>query len=132
RFRPLRPSPQRRTRRLLGPLRQSWGGEKSDLANNMRLVSQLQPVQDRRAYYVAVLVYMESADDPCPVIAEGRWPGEIIEAPRGEHGFGYDPHFWLPDRQCTVAELDPAEKNRISHRARALAQLLQRLQGDTP
>lgn len=108
------------------------GGEKSDLANNMRLVSQLQPVQDRRAYYVAVLVYLESADDPCPVIAEGRWPGEIIEAPRGEHGFGYDPHFWLPDRQCTVAELDPAEKNRISHRARALAQLLQRLQGDTP
>ena len=62
----------------------------------------------------------------------GSVAGLIVDAPRGAHGFGYDPHFWLPDRQCTVAELDPAEKNRISHRARALAQLLQRLQGDTP
>ncbi len=103
------------------------GGEKSDLANNMRLVSHLQRVQDHRAYYVAVLVYLESADDPCPIVAEGRWHGEIVATPRGEHGFGYDPHFWLPEQGCTVAELDPAEKNRISHRARALNRLLEQL-----
>lgn len=103
------------------------GGEKSDLANNMRLVSYLQRVDDHRAFYVAVLVYVERADDPCPIVAEGRWHGEIVQQPRGTNGFGYDPHFWLPDRGCTVAELDPAEKNRISHRARALQTLLQRL-----
>lgn len=103
------------------------GGEKSDLANNMRLVSHLQRLQDHRAYYVAVLVYLESADDPCPIVAEGRWHGEIVATPRGEHGFGYDPHFWLPEQGCTVAELDPAEKNRISHRARALNRLLEQL-----
>lgn len=103
------------------------GGEKSDLANNMRLVSHLQRVDDHRAFYVAVLVYVERADDPCPIVAEGRWHGEIVQQPRGTNGFGYDPHFWLPDRGCTVAELDPAEKNRISHRARALQTLLQRL-----
>ena len=103
------------------------GGEKSDLANNLRLVSQLQDVDDRRAYYVAVLVYVESAEDPCPIIAEGRWHGEIVDAPRGGNGFGYDPYFWLPDSRCTVAELDPAEKNRISHRGRALQSLLAQL-----
>lgn len=103
------------------------GGEKSDLANNMRLVSHLQRVDDHRAFYVAVLVYVERADDPCPIVAEGRWHGEIVQQPRGTNGFGYDPHFWLPDRGCTVAELNPAEKNRISHRARALQTLLQRL-----
>lgn len=103
------------------------GGEKSDLANNMRLVSHLQRVNDRRAFYVAVLVYMEGPEDPCPLVAEGRWQGEIVMTPRGENGFGYDPHFWLPEHNCTVAELDPAEKNRSSHRARALARLLEQL-----
>lgn len=103
------------------------GGEKSDLANNMRLVSQLQGKDDTRAFYVAVLVYVESPEDPCPMVAEGRWHGRIVAEPRGAHGFGYDPHFWLPERQCTVAELDPAEKNRISHRARALSRLLEQL-----
>ena len=105
------------------------GGEKSDQANNMRLISQLQKFEDRRAYYVAVLVYPESPDDPCPLVAEGRWQGEIVMTPRGSNGFGYDPHFWLPARGCTVAELDPAEKNRSSHRARALEALLQQLRG---
>jgi len=106
----------------------SMGGEeKSDLANNMRLVSHLQRVDDHRAYYVAVLAYLEGPDDPCPLVAEGRWHGKIVETPRGENGFGYDPHFWLPEHDCTVAELDPAEKNRSSHRARALAELLRRL-----
>jgi len=103
------------------------GGEKSDLANNRRLVSHLQGIDDHRAYYVAVLVYLESPEDPCPLVAEGRWHGRIVMTPRGENGFGYDPYFWLPEQGCTVAELDPAEKNRSSHRARALKQLLQRL-----
>lgn len=107
------------------------GGEKSDLANNMRLVSQLQRVEDHRAFYVAVLVYMNGPDDPCPLVAEGRWHGGIVMTPKGENGFGYDPHFWLPEHGCTVAELDPAEKNRSSHRARALADLLRQLRETT-
>lgn len=103
------------------------GGEKSDLANNMRLVSQLSGLEDHSAFYVAVLVYMNGPDDPCPLIAEGRWHGKIVAEPKGEHGFGYDPHFWLPEYGCTVAQLDPAEKNRVSHRGRALARLLEQL-----
>lgn len=107
------------------------GGEKSDRANNMRLVSHLQRVQDHSAFYVAVLVYIEAPDDPCPLVAEGRWHGRIVTAPEGENGFGYDPHFWLPEYGCTVAQLDPAEKNRSSHRARALQVLLRQLRGDS-
>lgn len=103
------------------------GGERSDLANNMRLVSHLQRVDDHRAYYVAVLVYMRSANDPCPLVAEGRWHGKIVATPRGENGFGYDPHFWLPEQGCTVAELDPEVKNRLSHRGQALDLLLRQL-----
>src|SRR5690606_41609589 len=63
------------------------------------------------------------------LVAEGRWHGRIVATPQGENGFGYDPHFWLPEYGCTVAELDPAEKNRVSHRGRALAQLLDQLRG---
>lgn len=106
------------------------GGEKSDLANNRRLVSQLQELEDHSAFYVAVLVYMEGPEDPCPLVAEGRWRGKIVATPKGDNGFGYDPHFWLPEHGCTVAELDPAEKNRSSHRARALARLVQQLRGE--
>ena len=103
------------------------GGEKSDLANNMRLVSQLQGVEDHRAYYVAVLVYLESAEDPCPIVAEGRWHGRVLAAVQGEGGFGYDPLF-LPDGQDgSAAELDPALKNRLSHRGQALARLREQL-----
>src|SRR5690606_28188436 len=77
------------------------GGEKSDRANNARLVSQLQGADDRRAFYVAVLAYVSSPDAPCPLIAEGRWYGEITDTPKGDNGFGYDPHFWLPEHGCT-------------------------------
>ncbi|SRR5690606_4946297 len=105
------------------------GGEKSDQANNQRLVSELLTVEDHSAFYIAVLVYMNSPDDPCPLVAEGRWHGRIVSAPQGKNGFGYDPHFWLPEYGCTVAELDPAEKNRVSHRGRALARLLEQLSG---
>ncbi len=100
------------------------GGEKSDAANNRRLVGALRDHEDRSAVYVAVLVYVRAADDPLPLIAQGTWHGEIVLEPRGTHGFGYDPYFYLPDLGRTAAELDPAEKNRVSHRARALRLLL--------
>ncbi|MFM0736606.1 RdgB/HAM1 family non-canonical purine NTP pyrophosphatase [Paraburkholderia xenovorans] len=103
------------------------GGEKSDAANNARLVAALQGEADRRAYYFCVLALVRHADDPEPLIAEGRWHGEIVDAPRGAHGFGYDPHFFLPTLNASAAELEPAVKNASSHRAIALRQLLARL-----
>lgn len=103
------------------------GGEKSDAANNRHLVAQLASQADRSACYVAVLVYVSSADDPRPLIAEGIWPGQIIDRPRGANGFGYDSHFFLPELGKTVAELEPAQKNAQSHRAQALQVLLRAL-----
>src|SRR5690606_18912301 len=100
---------------------------KSDAANNRLLVDQLASCTDRRASYVAVLVYVHSADDPRPIVVEGSWDGEIVDQPRGTNGFGYDPHFFLPTLRKTAAELSPAEKNRHSHRAQALQILLQAL-----
>ncbi|RZF25146.1 RdgB/HAM1 family non-canonical purine NTP pyrophosphatase [Paraburkholderia sp. UYCP14C] len=103
------------------------GGEKSDAANNARLVTELHGASDRRGYYYCVLALVRHADDPEPLIAEGRWHGEILDAPRGEHGFGYDPYFYLPSLNASAAELEPAVKNASSHRAIALRQLLARL-----
>jgi len=103
------------------------GGEKSDAANNARLVEQLKETNDRRAYYFCVLALVRHADDPEPLIAEGRWHGEILDAPRGANGFGYDPYFFLPALNATAAELEPAVKNATSHRALALQQLFARL-----
>lgn len=103
------------------------GGAKSDQANNAYLVKNLAEQADRSACYVAVLVYVRSADDPRPIVAEGIWQGEIVDAPQGDNGFGYDPHFYIPDLGKTVAQLDPAEKNRISHRGQALNRLVQAL-----
>ena len=103
------------------------GEPRSDQRNNARLLADLAGVADRRAHYVAVLVLLRSAADPQPVIAQGEWHGEIIDAPRGAGGFGYDPYFLVPDLGLTVAELPHEEKNRRSHRGQALAQLLARL-----
>ncbi|KMZ13863.1 Nucleoside 5-triphosphatase RdgB (dHAPTP, dITP, XTP-specific) [Candidatus Burkholderia humilis] len=103
------------------------GGAKSDASNNAKLVADLADQDDRRAYYFCVLVLVRHADDPEPLIAEGRWHGEVINTPRGDNGFGYDPHFFLPTLNATAAELDPARKNALSHRALALRDLLQRL-----
>jgi XTP/dITP diphosphohydrolase len=99
------------------------GEPKSDARNNAHLLAQLKPMADRRAFYIAVLVLVTHADDPLPLIAEARWEGEVIETPRGDGGFGYDPYFYLPALGKTAAELDAAHKNRISHRAQALAKL---------
>ena len=102
---------------------------KSDQRNNDKLVAALQGVADRRAHYVALLVLVRHADDPQPLVAEGEWHGEIVDTPRGEGGFGYDPYFLIPELGWTVAELPHEEKNRRSHRGVALAQLLARLRG---
>lgn len=100
----------------------------SDDANCAELLRQLGASADRRGHFVCVLAAVAAADDPEPIIAEGRWHGQIAAAPRGQHGFGYDPLFWLPQLQMTAAEIDPALKNRISHRARATRRLLAQLQ----
>lgn len=103
------------------------GGEKSDAANNAHLLEQLKDATDRRAYYYCVLALARHENDPEPLIVEGRWHGEMLDAPRGSNGFGYDPLFFLPALDATAAQLDPAVKNAQSHRAIALQQLLARL-----
>ena len=100
---------------------------KSDQRNNAKLIADLAGIADRRAHYVAVLVLMRHADDPQPIVTEGEWHGQIIDTPRGEGGFGYDPYVLIPELGKTVAELPHEEKNRRSHRGQALAQLLARL-----
>lgn len=111
-----------------GVLSARFAGEpKSDLRNNQKLIDELATQADKSAYYYCVLVLVRHADDPQPVIAEGRWDGDIVAEPRGQGGFGYDPHFWLPSLQRTAAELSPQEKNRMSHRGQALRVLVERL-----
>ena len=94
-----------------------------DARNNAKLIAALQANADRRAHYTCVIVLVRHADDPEPLIAEGRWHGEIIDTPRGDGGFGYDPYFFLRTLNRTAAELPAAEKNKISHRGLALAAL---------
>lgn len=108
------------------------GPEATDADNVAKLldaVGDLPPAR-RSARFVCVLVLLRRADDPAPMICEGDWHGSIAEAPRGERGFGYDPVFLVPGDDCTAAELDPERKNRISHRGRALAALVERLQAE--
>ena len=108
--------------------RTSLDESKSDAQNNEKLIAELASHSDRRAHYVCSLVFIRHAGDPQPLIVEGEWHGVIIDTARGMGGFGYDPHFLLPDIGLTAAELPPAEKNRRSHRGQALRQLLDRLQ----
>lgn len=103
------------------------GEPKSDARNNEKLVTALHGVADRRAHYTCVMVFVRHPEDPEPVIAEGRWHGEIIDAPRGENGFGYDPYFLVPEYGKTGAELDADTKNAISHRGQALRDLVDKL-----
>jgi len=101
----------------------------TDEKNNALLVEKLRavPEQERTARYRAVIVYMRHAKDPSPLICEGSWEGRIVLEPRGEGGFGYDPHFYVPTHDCTGAELSAGEKNKISHRGQALQQLVEKL-----
>jgi XTP/dITP diphosphohydrolase len=105
------------------------GDPKSDARNNAKLIAELRDVADRRAHYACVLVLVRHAEDPEPVIAEGAWHGRIIDEPRGQGGFGYDPHFLDEASGLTGAELPLAEKNAISHRGKAMRALLERLRG---
>ena len=97
-----------------------------DARNNAELLRRLAG-RTRAAWYVCVLVLVRSPDDPHPIVVDAIWPGELVDEPRGHHGFGYDPHFFLPDLGMTVAELEPATKNAVSHRGRAIQALLARL-----
>ena len=111
-----------------GVLSARFAGEpKSDERNNLHLLEKLAGQTDRAAHFVSLLVLMRHADDPQPIIAEGNWHGEILRAPRGEHGFGYDPLFWVPSAGLSAAEMTPEAKNQCSHRAIAMQQLIARL-----
>jgi XTP/dITP diphosphohydrolase len=102
--------------------------EARDARNNAKLLAALADEANKSARYACVMVLVRHANDPQPLVAEGSWRGEITAAARGKNGFGYDPLFFLPERGKTAAELDPAEKNRVSHRGRALQRLISRLQ----
>ena len=103
------------------------GEPRSDAANNAKLVHDIAAYDDKSAYYYCVLVMVRHAEDPQPIIADGVWHGQLIEQPRGQGGFGYDPHFLLPSLGKTAAELSAEEKNNLSHRGQALRALINKL-----
>lgn len=115
------------------------GEHGNDANNNAKLLADLQafrtnnpnrannPEAPIAGLFVCVLAMVRHADDPLPIIAQGLWQGEILTAPRGDNGFGYDPLFWLPELNSSAAELESARKNQVSHRAQAIAQLLPQL-----
>ena len=103
------------------------GEDASDADNNHRLLEALSEQTDRRAFFFCCMIFLRSAQDPTPLIATAQWHGEILQAPRGDGGFGYDPLFWLPEHQQSAAQLPKATKNKISHRGQACAQLVKAL-----
>ena len=107
------------------------GTHGDDAANNQLLLERLQdvPEAERSARFVCVLAVLRHADDPRPLICEGTWEGRILFAPSGSGGFGYDPLFFVPDQQCSAAELSPEDKNRLSHRGQASRLLRDALPG---
>lgn len=104
------------------------GTHGDDEANNRKLLANLTDVDNRRAHFHCALVFVRHENDPAPIICEGLWWGEIVDRARGDNGFGYDPLFYIPSLGCCSAELPKAQKNALSHRGQALAQLLTRLQ----
>lgn len=109
-----------------------YGGEPaSDAVNNAKLIAEMDSVPDmqRQAQFVCQLVLLRRPTDPIPLIAEGRWRGMILRAPRGAQGFGYDPLFYLAEHHCTAAEMNAERKNAVSHRGQAMQQLLRQLGG---
>ncbi|HLX24216.1 MAG TPA: RdgB/HAM1 family non-canonical purine NTP pyrophosphatase [Usitatibacter sp.] len=97
--------------------------EERDARNNAKLVEQLRATRDRSAYYYCVLILVRHVDDPTPLVADGTWHGDVVLAPQGVNGFGYDPYFRVRGAHLTAAQLDSAEKNRVSHRGQALLRL---------
>lgn len=107
-----------------------YAGEEGDHAANIaKLLEKMThiPTEKRQAYFVCVLVYLQHPHDPMPLIAIGEMHGRIHHQPQGQGGFGYDPIFYLPDYQCTAAELSSEQKNNISHRGEALTHLIEQL-----
>ena len=112
-----------------GVLSARYAGEPADdVANNQKLIQNLLAYTDRGAHYVCALVMVNSANDPEPLVVQTRWYGQIVDRAKGSNGFGYDPYFFLPELGLTAAELEPAEKNLISHRGLALRELISQLQ----
>lgn len=107
-----------------------YAGEGATDEDNLKLLIDkvlASGVRNPVARYQCVLIYLRHADDPMPLIAEGTWEGHIVTEPVGENGFGYDPIFYVPDHHCTSAQLDPKEKNKISHRGIALKKLADKI-----
>ncbi|QWD89909.1 RdgB/HAM1 family non-canonical purine NTP pyrophosphatase [Polynucleobacter sp. MWH-Braz-FAM2G] len=112
-----------------GVLSARYAGVSSDDSdNNQKLIQELRDKTDRGAHYVCALVFVANQNDPEPIVVQTQWYGEIIDQAQGANGFGYDPHFFLPDQKLTAAQLDPAVKNLISHRGQALRELIKQLQ----
>ena len=105
------------------------GAEATDGTNIDKLLSALEsvPAGQRQARFVCVLVFMRHADDPTPIICQGFWDGEITTSRSGDNGFGYDPVFFVPEQDCTSAQLSPQQKHQLSHRGKALAQLVEQI-----
>lgn len=103
-----------------------YSGQKNDDANNRLLLERLKdvPAGQRTARFHCALVFMRYPEDPCPVVCQASWPGQILFEAQGENGFGYDPLFYLPHLDCSSAELPAEQKNKISHRGQAMQQLL--------
>ena len=103
------------------------GEHGNDADNNAKLVKALAGCTNRRAHYTCVLVAVKSATDPEPIVVDARWDGEVVDEPRGTGGFGYDPHFLVPEFGRTAAELTAEEKNDVSHRGRAMRMMLEEI-----
>jgi XTP/dITP diphosphohydrolase len=114
-------------RGLPGVHSKTFAGEAGDTGNNHKLIQHLQGVSDRSCYYVSLLVLLRHALDPQPLIAQAVWHGEIIDQAAGSNGFGYDPHFYDRELDKTAAQMTVAEKNRRSHRGKAVQELLRQL-----
>lgn len=106
------------------------GEDAHDQSNNEKLLHALLgvPGPQRTAHFYCAMVFVRHAEDPAPLISTGKWRGTILEQPRGEGGFGYDPLFWVPGEKCCSAELPPAIKNGLSHRGQALTALIAQMQ----
>jgi len=108
---------------------ESAGKDATDEKNLLKLLDELKnvPKEKRSARFQCVLVYMRHAEDPTPIICQGAWEGIIATEKHGENGFGYDPIFYVPEYDCTSAQLKPEQKNKLSHRSIALAALVKKL-----
>jgi len=107
------------------------GEEATDATNNQKLLEALKDTtnEERTARFQCVLVYLKHPADPTPIVCQGSWEGYILREPRGEQGFGYDPLFWVPSKECSSAELNRDEKNAMSHRGKALRVLIKQMSG---